>query len=211
MNVTMQPIRRGRKFAQVLEGARKVFLRDGFGVASVDDIAREAGVSKATLYAYFPDKQSLFFEVARQECEKMAQETLARIDQNAPPAQVLPEVARSLTRFLVSGFAQRVFRICVAEADRFPELGRHFYACGPELGRERTKAYLAAARDRGELRVEDLDLAAEQFGELCKATLWAKSIFGVKTSFSEAEIDRAARGAVETFLARYGAAQTDRD
>ena len=53
-------IKRGRKFDQVLEGARTVFLRDGYSGASVDDIATEAGVSKATLYSYFPDKQILF-------------------------------------------------------------------------------------------------------------------------------------------------------
>lgn len=50
-------IKKGRKFDQVLEGARVVFMRDGFEGASVDDIAREAGVSKATLYSYVPDKQ----------------------------------------------------------------------------------------------------------------------------------------------------------
>ena len=45
-------VRRGRKFEQVLEGATQVFLQHGFEGASVDDIAREAGVSKATLYSY---------------------------------------------------------------------------------------------------------------------------------------------------------------
>lgn len=61
------PIIRGRKFAQVLEGARKIFLRDGFEGASVDNIAREAAVSKATLYSYFPDKRLMFIEVFRTE------------------------------------------------------------------------------------------------------------------------------------------------
>ena len=53
-------IKKGRKFDQVIEGARTVFMRDGYEGASVDDIAREAGVSKATLYSYFPDKRVLF-------------------------------------------------------------------------------------------------------------------------------------------------------
>ena len=47
---TIRPeIKKGRKFDQVLEGAREVFMRDGFEGANVDDIARSAGVSKATL------------------------------------------------------------------------------------------------------------------------------------------------------------------
>ena len=81
-------IRRGRKFDQVLAGAREVFLRDGFEGASVDDIAREAGVSKATLYSYFPDKRLLFQEVARAECRRAADEAEAMVDDQAPVAEV---------------------------------------------------------------------------------------------------------------------------
>ena len=47
MNKPAQIVRTGRKFDQVLEGARSVFMRDGFEGASVDDIAREAGVNAA--------------------------------------------------------------------------------------------------------------------------------------------------------------------
>ena len=63
--MTFSKVVKGRKFTQVLEGARTVFLRDGFEGASVDDIAREAGVSKATLYSYFPEKKMMLIEVAR--------------------------------------------------------------------------------------------------------------------------------------------------
>ena len=66
------PVTRGRKFLQVLEGARTIFLRDGFEGASVDDIAREAAVSKATLYSYFPDKRVMFMEVFRNELAREA-------------------------------------------------------------------------------------------------------------------------------------------
>ena len=51
-----QPLKRGRKYDQVLAGAREVFLTHGFEGAAVDEIARQANVSKATLYSYFPDK-----------------------------------------------------------------------------------------------------------------------------------------------------------
>jgi TetR/AcrR family transcriptional repressor of mexJK operon len=67
MNAEAQ-IRKGRKFDQVIEGAKAVFLREGFEGASVDEIARDAGVSKATLYSYFPDKQHLFLAVLETEC-----------------------------------------------------------------------------------------------------------------------------------------------
>lgn len=197
-------IRRGRKFGQVLQGAREVFLRDGFEGASVDDIARAAGVSKATLYAYFPDKKILFFEVVRTECQRQAELAVDRIDEAAPPEKVLKTVAWRFVPFVLSDFARRIFRICLAEADRFPELGRVFYKSGPALGHAHLATYLRAAAARGELRIEDFDLAAAQFSELCKAHVWTRSAFGVQTEFSQDELTRVIDGAVGTFLARYG-------
>lgn len=197
--------RTGRKFDQVLEGARQVFLVDGFEGASVDDIARVAGVSKATLYSYFPDKRLLFMEVARLECIRQGEESIKEINTGAEPQEVLRNAARHMLGFILSDFGQRVFRICVAEADRFPDLGRQFYESGPMMVRSRMKQYLADAVARGELVIEDLDLAADQFAELCKADLFPRWVFNIDASFTEAEIDRVIDGAVATFMARYGA------
>ncbi|MCB2109381.1 MAG: TetR/AcrR family transcriptional regulator [Defluviimonas sp.] len=198
-------IKQGRKFDQVLEGARTVFMRDGFEGASVDDIAAEAGVSKATLYAYFPDKRILFLEVAKAECERQADEAEILISIAAPPECVLPEAARRIIDFALSDFGRSVFRICVAESDRFPDLGRQFYNSGPALVRQRLAAYLNGAVARGELVIDDVLLAADQFAELCKADVFPRFCLGVHETFSEAERDRVAKGAVEMFLARYKA------
>jgi AcrR family transcriptional regulator len=206
LNEAAAIVRTGRKFDQVLEGARQVFMADGFEGASVDDIARVAGVSKATLYSYFPDKRLLFMEVARTECARMADRALELIDQSRPPREVLSVAGHQIVPFLLSDFSQQVFRICVAERDRFPELGRAFYASGPEMGRNRLCAYMAEARDRGELRIDDLAMAAEQFSELCKARAWIRAVLGIQTRFTPAEIDQVVDEAVETFMARYGAA-----
>ncbi|NDV50676.1 MULTISPECIES: TetR/AcrR family transcriptional regulator [unclassified Salipiger] len=198
-------VRRGRKFEQVLEGARSIFLRDGFEGANVDDIARAAGVSKATLYSYFPDKRLLFMEMASRQCALQADEAMLKIDPSRPPAEVLPLVARSFLKFVLSEMGQRIFRICIAEADRFPDLGRQFYQSGPMTMRGKLVSYLATARDRGEVAIDDLELAADQFTELCKASLWTRCVFGVAKAPCEAEIARTVDGAVATFLARYGA------
>ncbi len=88
------PITRGRKFLQVLEGARAIFLRDGFEGAAVDDIAREAGVSKATLYSYFPDKRVMFMEVFRNELAREAADASALIEVDLPVEQVLPFIVQ---------------------------------------------------------------------------------------------------------------------
>lgn len=198
-------VRTGRKFEQVLRGAREVFMADGFEGANVDDIARAAGVSKATLYSYFPDKRLLFIEVAQTECQLMAERILSMIDESRPAREVLTITATQLVAFLTSDFAQQVFRICLAERDRFPELARAFYAAGPENGQRRICEYLEKAVSKGELLVEDIPMAAEQFSELCKTRLWTRAVFGIQNRFSQAEIDEVALQAVDMFMARYGA------
>ncbi|MFW2541050.1 TetR/AcrR family transcriptional regulator [Primorskyibacter sp. 2E107] len=197
-------VRKGRKYDQVLGGAQEIFLRDGFEGASVDDIARAAGVSKATLYSYFPDKRLLFMEVASVQCCRQADQALCTMDMSLPPPAVLREVAHRFIAFICSDMGQRIFRICVAEADRFPQLGRQFYQSGPMTMRRALRSYLELAAARGELRIEDMDLAADQFAELCKADLWPKLMFGVQSEFDQAEVDRIVEGAIDTFMARYG-------
>lgn len=205
MTIATITIRKGRKFDQVLEGARQVFLSGGFEGASVDEIARVANVSKATLYSYFPDKRLLFMEVATLECQRQARDALDNINMEASPRAVLTQTGLHFLRFVTSDFGQRIFRICVAESDRFPELGQKFYNSGPAVFRGEMAAYFKHAEARGEVKMSDHDLAADQFAELCKASVWPKLIFGVIKTVPDVEIIRVVENAVETFMARYGA------
>jgi TetR/AcrR family transcriptional regulator, mexJK operon transcriptional repressor len=195
---------KGRKFEQVLQGARSVFLRDGFERTSVDDIAREAGVSKATLYAYFPDKRILFMEVASAECRRQAEEAVSEMDQTAPIADVLRHAATRLIGFMQSDFGQRIFRIAVAEAESFPELAQQFYNSGPRLAKERISECLQNGVTRGELAIEDLPLAAAQFAQLCKVDLQDCLLFTPQRACTAPEVKRVIEGAVSMFMARYG-------
>ena len=205
MTVAVAEVRKGRKFDQVLDGAREVFLRDGFEGASVDDIARAAGVSKATLYSYFPDKRLLFLEVAKAECRRQADEAEELISDDAPVAEVLRLAAERIVSFGQTEFGQKIFRICVAESERFPQLGHEFYHSGPMLIRERLSVYLAKAVARGELVIDDLPLAADQFAQLCKGDLHDRAIFGMTDRCAPRDIARVVDGAVAMFMARYGA------
>ncbi len=201
-------LRTGRKFDQVLKGAREVFMADGFEGASVDDIARAAGVSKATLYSYFPDKRLLFMEVAQTECSRMAEHVISMIDETKPAREVLMIATTQLAAFLVSDFAQRVFRICVAERERFPELGHAFYQAGPKNGQQHMATYLEKAVGKGELAIDDVQLAAAQLSELCKVRIWNRAAFGIQNTFTQEEIDEVAIQAVDMFLAQYGTCQS---
>ena len=200
-----QGVRRGRKFDQVLDGARKIFLRDGFERASVDDIAREAGVSKATIYAYFPDKQLMFLEVARNECHRQTEAAEASIEGNVPARVALTIAAERIVAFLASDFGLRMFRIVVGEGERFPGLGAEFHEYGPGLIHRRLMLHLGRYVASGELVIEDLDLAANQFAQLCKAAIHDKLLFGLTPPVTANDLHRSVHGTVDMFLACYGA------
>ncbi len=202
-------VRRGRKFDQVIAGASTVFLRDGFEGASVDDIARAAGVSKATLYSYFPDKKLLFAEVASEQCRQQSDKILAKVDGHQPLSEVLMIIGCSLLEFFYSETGLRMFRVVLGEAERFPELGKEFYHSGPGYGRGVIAQLLQEANERGETNIEDVDFAASQFLELCKSDLWARVVMGVRDSVQRDEIERVVQETIKMFMARYGVAQSD--
>ena len=205
MNAPQAVVRQGRKFDQVLEGARKVFMRDGFEGASVADIVREAGVSKATLYSYFPDKRLLFIEVAKIECQAQSDDAVAEITSSDDVRHALTPAAKRMTRFFMSDVGLQVHRIIVGESQRFPEIGREFYECGPAKVHAILRQFLQNAVDAGALQIDDIDLAADQFPELCKAGLHLKLVLGLREPPTDAEIDRVIDGAVDVFMCRYGA------
>ena len=202
MNAEAQ-IRKGRKFDQVIDGARAVFLREGYEGASVDEIARDAGVSKATLYSYFPDKQHLFLAVLESECAQQSEIELMLDSGEMEVEETLRVICKTLITFILSRFGQDMFRVCVAEAQRFPALGRTFYDSGPKRWGRKIAAYLDSPQARAALDIEDLPLAADQLAQLCRADLMLKVLFGIETDPPEHEIDRIAEEAVKTFLARY--------
>lgn len=197
-------VRKGRKYDQVMEGALRVFLRDGYDGASVDDIAREAGVSKATLYAYFPDKNVLFRRICATECRRQTELAEAELDPSAPVEQQLTFVAERIAAFLMSDFGRNAFRLVTSEGGRFPDLAREFWANGPGLTQEKLAHHLKLLTDRGLLRVDDPNLAAEQFSQLCKAHIHDRMLFGMEGSITPEGLRKSIRGAVEMFLARYG-------
>ncbi|PIV76474.1 MAG: TetR/AcrR family transcriptional regulator [Rhodobacteraceae bacterium CG17_big_fil_post_rev_8_21_14_2_50_65_11] len=202
MNVNA-PLKKGRKFDQVLLGAREVFLREGFEGASVDQIARDAGVSKATLYSYFPDKQALFMAVLTRECQIQSDDAMGIEILQRPVPEALYSIAQSFLEYLMSDFSVQVFRVCVAESARFPDLGRAFYESGPRQVLDELSTYLSSDKAAKELVIDDAYMAADQFLQLCRADMLLRKIFSVEDHATPDQISRVARETVKTFLARY--------
>jgi len=193
------------KLRQILDGARARFLELGYEGVSMDAIGRRAGVSKATLYNYFADKRALFAAVVDRECQAQAEKIFVLGVTEGPTESALRAIARHYLEFLLSPVALNLFRIVVAECPRFPRLGRTFWESGPDLGTRRLAQFLAIAVGRGDLEIDNLELAANQFTELCKADLFYRCLLGVAETPSEPVRGHYADAAVDTFVRAYGA------
>jgi AcrR family transcriptional regulator len=196
------------KRRQIIEGARSVFMSQGFDRASMDEIARAAGVSKGTLYVYFSSKQRLFEELIIED-RRIQAEQLVDLD----PAD--PDIRSVLTRFGVSlcEMMQRpqtiaLIRTVIAASGQFPEIGRALYATGPAHGIVRVSTYFDAQVARGALSMPDSELAAAQFLELCLCRVLKPLLFSVAGPASRERIETNVTSAVELILASYGAKTT---
>ena len=195
---------KGRKVEQVLAGAHDVFMAEGYEGANVDAIAKAAGVSKATLYSYFPDKKSLFAAVARAACEEQTRLALSFTDDDGPFEEQLFKGCRSFMEFMYSPFGVQMFRTMVAESARFPEFGAQFWETGPGMAHRAMVDMFRDAEAEGLVKIDDYELAAETLTELCKTYLHPRRILGVIDHVAPDDLDRIARHAVSVFLARYG-------
>lgn len=199
-------VRKGRKFDQVLQGAHDVFMAEGYEGANVDAIAKAAGVSKATMYSYFPDKRALFAAVAQSACEEQTHLALSFAEGEGTFEEKLFKGCRSFMDFMLSPFGLQMFRTVLSEAARFPEFGRQFWVTGPQMAHGEMVTLMQEAVKDGDLReIDDYELAAETLSELCKVGLHPRMLLGVIDEARPEDIDRIARHAVDTFMARYGA------
>src|SRR5215467_264199 len=87
------------KRQQIMEGARRLFLAQGFDAASMNAIAQEAGVSKGTLYVYFSSKEALFEAIVERQIEEQAAQ-IFMLDADEDVEEVLTRLGHELVRFL---------------------------------------------------------------------------------------------------------------
>jgi AcrR family transcriptional regulator len=191
------------KRRQIIDGARAVFLNKGFDAASMNDIARAAGVSKGTLYVYFKHKEQLFEAIVEQECAAQAEGIFDFDRDDHDVKAVLTRLGIAYVKFLCRPEKAAAIRTVIAIADRMPELGRRFYESGPATGIARLADYLAAQVAAGALVVEDCEIAAAQLMEACHAMLFKSMVFNFGPAPSLQQIERVVRIAVSTFIAAY--------
>ncbi|HVJ79171.1 MAG TPA: TetR/AcrR family transcriptional regulator [Hyphomicrobium sp.] len=193
------------KRRQILDGAGRIFSTLGFDAASMNDVAREAQVSKATLYVYFQDKEHLFTSICAERRDRNISELIALLDVEKPIEDVLIRFGTDMMTILSQPFVIAAHRIVIGVAERMPEIGNEFFGAGPRRTINAVGAYIDKHVAAGRLTVPDSHLAAAQFLELVQTTITRQRLYAVVNRPATAEeIDKVVRSAVAMFMAAYG-------
>jgi AcrR family transcriptional regulator len=193
------------KRRQILTGARKVFRARGFDGASMEVIAKEAGVSKGTLYVYFASKESLFEALILEErfgqAELMQEVLVSRADVETD----LRRIGRNYLEKMARPEKLSTLRMVIGAAEKFPQFGELLHEAGPCRGRREMGAFIQERINRGELKSCEVEVAAGQFFDLCVAGILRRMLLNAGPPPDEMETEANVDAAVKVFLAAYGA------
>jgi TetR/AcrR family transcriptional regulator, mexJK operon transcriptional repressor len=212
-SATAETARSERRRQAIIRAATEVFLRHGYLGTTTDEVAARASVSKQTLYKHFADKQHLFAEIILDTTVQLVDGLSSAVASTLQDAQDARDVRKAL-RDLADGFLRgllqpdvvRLRRLVIAEADRFPDVGRAWF----DRGFDQTLVILGEAMqrlaDRGLLHnLSDPTLAAYQFAGLVMYQPMNQVMFAGTDAHTPADkLNRIADSAVEMFLATYG-------
>ena len=136
---------------ELIEAALQVFGDLGYAQAKLEDVAKQAGVSKGTVYLYFDSKDALFRAMVHQKVSENLAFAEAMVAASAkPPRELLDDVIRRW--WSASPDLIRINRVIHAEATRFPELARFYLEEVILRGRRLLRLVFERGVERGEFR-----------------------------------------------------------
>jgi AcrR family transcriptional regulator len=183
----------------MLEAAKAVFIEQGYGAATLDEVIRRSGGSRATLYKQFGSKEGLFAAIIAEICSGIVA-PLADSDGRQEPERVLLAFGRAFMAGLMEPSGLQLYRVLIGEASRFPELAEAVYRSGPVVAAERLAAHLRRWIAEKRIAPTDPDLAARQFLEMIKGDLHFRALLRLEPPPTEAEIEICLQGGVRHFL-----------
>jgi AcrR family transcriptional regulator len=195
--------RNGRKLDQVLHAARQLFFKQGFAATTMEAVAKEAGVSKATLYAYFENREKLFGAAVGALDDYYTAPLISGAAMPGDIREKLLTFARDILDLLLHPQTIAAYRTVVSESARFPEISEAFYVNGARRLLDRLEGFFAAAMATGALRPAPPDRAAEQFIGVIRGDLMLRALLGVKSKQTSGDADAIIASGVDMFYRAY--------
>lgn len=184
----------------LLQAAREVFLESGYEGASIEEMLRRVGGSKASLYSYFGSKENLFGDVIAAQSDEFLANLRIPVEADDDLEVTLTAIGhRFIDNFLDRG-KRELFRVVVAAAARFPDLAQRFYASGPKRGYAELGAYLQLQQAAGRIQCEDPKFAAYAFLETVKSMPHSRVLLGLPPFPDDQTQARHVERAVRLFL-----------
>ena len=187
--------------------AKEVFTTNGYAGTSMSNVAARVGGSKATLYSYFKSKEELFEAVVGLKCqqiERLLNE--AQIESGGDLRAALTHFGEHFLELILSEEMITTHRLTIAEAARFPEIGRTIYNSGVLPNQRRMAAFMEQAKEKGQLRSDaDVTVAAEHFSDLCLSGIHRRCLWNVAPPPTQKEIRNNVARAVDTFMRAFAA------
>jgi AcrR family transcriptional regulator len=141
----------------MLQAAANIFMEQGFEAASMEAVAKAAGISKKTIYAFVETKEQLFEEVMKAH---VAAQDRPRPDASpttvAAVEDALADFLSRLAHFILGPFAVGLFRLTIAESERFPHIAQTFYREGALRSVHQLEDWLQLQHQKGLLDLEDV-------------------------------------------------------
>lgn len=194
---------KAEKRGAALDAAIASFLEHGYAGTTLIEVAKAAGISTGTLFKHFPTKAALFEGILEHlwQSDETAREALPPA---GDPAAGLVAIGRAHAARLLDPRTIALFRVIIAEAVRFPDLGRALHDGSSAHPAERLAEYLEVETALGTLAADDPLLAARQFlGTLGDMLLWPR-LLAPDLAVGASEVEQTVREAAETLLARWG-------
>lgn len=184
----------------LLAAAAEVFFEQGYAATSIDAIIERAGGSKRNIYNEFGNKEGLFAALVSTFAEKALSSLVIEETEGRDLRETLIAFGRQLMAIYMSPALIGVYRTVVSEANRYPDLGRTFYECGPARATNRLAEVLAAAKERAEIQADDCFRVADHFVGLIRDNLHLQVVLGLRPPPDERETRQAVLSAVDLFL-----------
>lgn len=185
---------------QILDAALTVFAAQGFSGASMDAVAAGAGVTKPTLYSYFPSKESLFQAMMLGKRDVMLDVFMH------PSGDMVADLhgfAWAYADTVMRPDMLSLARLIIGEASRFPEIGRAYQASGPDHLLRGIMRYLDSQRHAGRLEFEDAELAAQDLWGLILSAPRTQALHRPDALPDRATLDRYLINGLKVFLKAY--------
>ena len=145
---------------ELLDAALALFVEKGFAATRVEEVAARAGVSKGTLFLYFPSKEELFKAVVRESIAGRFSEWNQELDQfQGDSAELLRYTMQAWWERIGMTTASGITKLVMSESGTFPEIAAFYQqeVIGP--GHDLLKRVLQRGMDRGEFRTMELEYA----------------------------------------------------